>query len=56
MIYIDFVGGAHGNYLEFICNKFLAGVDCNELPFNALGASHDKGYKGEKQFHRRQKQ
>jgi hypothetical protein len=50
MIYIDYIGGAHGNYLEFICNKFLAGVDCNELPFNAIGSSHDKGYQTEKKF------
>ena len=26
MIHIDFQGGAHGNYLEFVCNKFLASV------------------------------
>jgi hypothetical protein len=50
MIYIDFQGGAHGNYLEFVCNKFLAGVACNDSPFNQLGASHNKQYHGEKQF------
>lgn len=50
MIYIDFQGGAHGNYLEFVCNKFLANVSCNESPFNTLGASHSKGYIGEKKF------
>jgi len=50
MIYIDFSGGAHGNYLEFVCNKFLAEVPCNDLPFNQLGASHAKLYHGEKQF------
>jgi hypothetical protein len=50
MIYIDFQGGAHGNYLEFVCNKFLAGVACNDSPFNQLGASHAKQYYGEKQF------
>jgi hypothetical protein len=50
MIYIDFQSGAHGNYLEFVCNKFLAGVDCNQLPFNTLRASHNKGYRGKKQF------
>lgn len=51
-IYIDFQGGAHGNYLEFICNKFLAKVDTfNETPFNNFGASHDKQYLGEKTFY-----
>ena len=50
MIYIDFQGGAHGNYLEFVCNKFLANVNLNDLPFNNLGASHNKQYKSEKQF------
>jgi len=50
VIYIDFQGGAHGNYLEFVCNKFLAGVLCNESPFNKIGASHSKGYIGKKKF------
>jgi hypothetical protein len=50
MIYIDFQGGAHGNYLEFVCNKFLAGVACNDSPFNQLGASHAKLYHDKKQF------
>lgn len=44
MTYIDFQGGAHGNYLEFVCNKFLAKVDTVGLPFNSLGASHNKKY------------
>lgn len=44
MIYIDFQGGAHGNYLEFVCNKFLAKTKTEGLPFNALGASHAKTY------------
>ena len=44
MTYIDFQGGAHGNYLEFICNKFLAKVKTAGLPFNSLGASHSKEY------------
>jgi len=44
MIYIDFQGGAHGNYLEFVCNKFLAGIKTKGSPFNALGASHSKKY------------
>jgi len=50
MIHIDFQGGTHGNYLEFVCNKFLAGVACNDSPFNKLGASHAKLYHSEKQF------
>jgi hypothetical protein len=45
MIEIDFQGGMHGNYLEYICNRFLAGIDIQEsLPFNKLGASHQKTY------------
>ena len=51
MIYIDFQGGSHGNFLEFACNKFLAGISSTkELPFNDHGASHDKDYLGEKTF------
>ena len=44
MIYIDFQGGAHGNYLEFVCNKFLANINTIGDPFNILGASHNKQY------------
>lgn len=51
MIYIDFQGGAHGNYLEFVCNKFLGGVSVkSDTPFNDLGASHNKQYIGKKVF------
>jgi hypothetical protein len=42
MISIDFVAGTHGNFLEFVCNKFIAKQDINFLPFNHLGASHLK--------------
>jgi hypothetical protein len=49
MIYIDFQGGSHGNYLEFVCNK-LAGIKSNELPFNQYGASHTKKYQDNKIF------
>ena len=42
MIHIDFQAGAHGNYLEFVCNK-IAGV-VKGTPFNAQGASHSKTY------------
>jgi hypothetical protein len=50
MIYIDFLAGSHGNYLEFICNKFLANIPCGHDPFNANGASHDKMYLERKVF------
>jgi hypothetical protein len=50
MIHIDFQGGAHGNYLEFVCNKFLANVQCAETPFNVLGASHNKLYSSPQYF------
>ena len=49
MIHIDFQGGAHGNYLEFVCNK-IAGV-ATGMPFNSTGASHDKVYTGKKIFY-----
>jgi hypothetical protein len=39
---IDFVAGSHGNFLEFVCNKFLGKLDINFSPFNAAGASHIK--------------
>lgn len=42
MISIDFIAGSHGNFLEFACNKFIAGIDIDFSPFNSLGASHDK--------------
>lgn len=44
MIAIDFQAGAHGNFLEFVCNV-MAGVHVgNNSPFNAQGASHAKTY------------
>lgn len=42
---IDFVAGSHGNFLEFVCNKFLGKLDINFSPFNATGASHTKSQK-----------
>ena len=48
MICIDFQGGAHGNFLEFVCNKIM-GLTMG-TPFNSLGASHDKNYIGTKIF------
>ena len=53
MIHIDFQGGAHGNYLEFVCNK-IAGVAVG-MPFTttgpAAGAAHNKIYTGGKIFY-----
>jgi len=49
MIQIDFQGGAHGNFLEFICNT-LCGLTDDQLPFNSAGASHAKKYTGRKTF------
>lgn len=49
MISIDFQGGAHGNFLEFVCNK-VAGVILNQTPFNQHGAAHSKKYYSEKIF------
>jgi len=50
MINIDFQGGSHGNYLEFVCNKFLGHVPTKGTPFNSLGASHNKIYLGATQY------
>jgi hypothetical protein len=51
MINIDFQGGMHGNFLEYICNRFLAGIDIAQgLPFNNLGAAHHKTYLSPKKF------
>lgn len=50
MIYIDFQGGAHGNFLEFVCNKHIAGIGTIGSPFNSLGASHNKLYLEDKHF------
>lgn len=49
-ICIDFQGGAHGNFLEFVCNV-VAGAKTNESPFNKLGASHSKTYLGGRIFY-----
>lgn len=50
-IYIDFQGGSHGNFLEFVCNRFLAGTTtASALPFNHLHAAHDKQYLTEPMF------
>lgn len=49
MIQIDYQAGAHGNYLEFVCNT-ICGVT-QGLPFNSAGASHRKKYTGRKVFY-----
>lgn len=40
MISIDFVAGSHGRFLEYVCNKYVAGTNADHSPFNNLGASH----------------
>lgn len=52
MICIDFQGGAHGNFLEFVCNKFIGQVQTgSDSPFNKYGAAHSKNYiNGDKLF------
>jgi len=50
-IYIDFIGGAHGNFLEFVCNVFIANIKtANSLPFNLANASHNKQYLEDPKF------
>jgi hypothetical protein len=51
MIHIDYQGGAHGNYLEFVCNMVAGVVDSSTLPFNLLGAAHEKSYRSEQIFY-----
>lgn len=50
MIHIDFQGGAHGNYLEFVCNKIAGVIEPGTLPFNLLGAAHKKSYRAPQIF------
>ena len=40
LVSIDFVAGCHGNFLEYMCNKFIAKLPITFSPFNNLGASH----------------
>jgi|694.fasta_scaffold14836_8 hypothetical protein len=49
MIFINFLGGAHGNFLEVVCNV-AAGIGIAHDPFDNLGASHIKSYQGNKLF------
>ena len=47
MIPIYFVGGTHGNYLEFVLNTIVAKIPVDTpLPFNTGGAAHSKRYLG----------
>lgn len=39
---IDFVAGSHGNFLEFVCNKFIAKIKNDFSPFSIHGTSHRK--------------
>ena len=50
MIHIDYQGGAHGNFLEFVCNTVAGVVVPGTLPFNKLGAAHNKSYRLPKVF------
>lgn len=50
-INIDFQGGMHGNFLEYVCNRFICGIKVKKkLPFNNFGASHSKIYLSPKIF------
>ena len=50
MIYIDFLAGSHGNYLEFVCNTFMAGVRSTGSIFSPVGAAHAKKYIDDRVF------
>jgi hypothetical protein len=43
-ILIDFQGGSHGNFLEFLLNKFYHNRHDWVTPFTNLGTSHNKPY------------
>jgi hypothetical protein len=42
MVLIDFVAGSHGNFLEYVCNRFVGHLPITFSPFNNIGASHIK--------------
>lgn len=50
IIPIDFVAGAHGNFLEIVLNRFFGVVSDQGDPFTSLGASH---LKSQDYLHRR---
>ena len=41
---IDFYGGTHGNFLEYIINRYIFSIECCKdfTPFNNLGTAHAK--------------
>lgn len=39
---IDFVAGSHGNFLEYVCNRFISKSVCTDSVFTELGTSHNK--------------
>jgi hypothetical protein len=43
-ILIDFQGGTHGNFLEFLLNKFYYNAHTWRDPFTEFGTSHNKPY------------
>ena len=42
LVSIDFVAGSHGQFLEYVCNRFIAKHSIDYLPFNNIGSSHFK--------------
>lgn len=42
IIPIDFVGGTHGHFLEYVLNGFFGFTPINKLPFTDIGTSHKK--------------
>jgi len=45
MIFVSYHGGAHGSYLEFVCNYVLANVQVrSNRPFDTDGTAHAKQY------------
>jgi len=42
-IFVDFLGGSHGNYLTFLLNKLILGnLYPGDDPFTDIGTSHDR--------------
>jgi hypothetical protein len=51
MTYIDFQGGAHGNFLELMLNHCLAGMTWQGDVFTTQGAAHDVTYQSQREFY-----
>ena len=52
-VLIDFYGGTHGNFLEFVLNKYILEIEsANFTPFTETGTSHIKtlAYNEDKRF------